>query len=173
LYQTRSNGFTAGVIRPREAGLAILPFRPQLERVQPHYRFGIPQRNRCRIRIAAVDEQLHRRFLSGADQPGIVGRNHDAEQDLVAVDFPLDRFVVVRIPNDLEIARASKLLNDLPALGSLIGVVDHHGNLVHIEAQRDAEQQQHQDRHGQSHSQTAFIAQNMAAFLASDSDGAA
>src|SRR5262249_14954597 len=158
----RRRGLTSG------AGFTILSFCPQFQRVQSHDGFRVSERDRGGIWIAAVDQQIYVGFFSGAHAARVIRWDHPPPQNPVAVDPALDGSIVVGVSDNLEVSRTSKLVDQLAAFSGLIRVVDHGGNLVHVEAQGESEEQQHQDGHGKRHSQAAPIAQNMASFLASD-----
>ena len=76
LYQTRTSRNDAGRHLPGRG----LNGRLQPLRIQRHHAFGVALGDRRRVRVAAVDQQLHLRGLLQPDVLREVLRNHHTEQ---------------------------------------------------------------------------------------------
>src|ERR1035438_1168387 len=152
------------------SGAAVQRRRAQVQRIIAHQRFRIAQRNRRRVGIAAVEQNLHLRLAAGAELLRIIARNHHAHQNPAAVDVALDGGVIAHHPANLEEFRSLELAHQRAALRRPVLVVDHGRYMVDIQAERETEQQQHQHGQGQGQGQAARIARDVMEFL--DADGA-
>ena len=116
LYQTRTSGADAA----RNVSRGGLYGGLHALRVQRHQAFGVALRDRRRIGIAAVDQDLHLGRLLLPDLLREVLRNHDAQQASAHVDGLFDRFIAVHFLDDLKIARALEIFHQIAALRRLI-----------------------------------------------------
>ena len=99
--------------------------------------------------------------LPGRQIFGVVAGNDDSQQGRARVHGLFDRAVIVHLVDDLEIARAAEILDQRVAHRCPVQVVDHGRNMVHIQAERVAEHQQHHQRQPQRGDQAARVAQDV------------
>ncbi len=73
-------------------------------------------------------------------------RDHHAQQARALVDRLLDRMIIVHLRRDVEISRPAELPDQIAALRRLILIVNDSRDVVHVQAQRPSEDQQHDQR---------------------------
>ena len=100
--------------------------------------------------------------------PAETGRNDDADKNFVFVDGALDRGVGVGEAADFEVAGALELARHLAADGGTVLVVYQGRDVVHIQAQRVAVQQEHHKGHRQRQRQAAAVPRYVMQFLDED-----
>jgi curli biogenesis system outer membrane secretion channel CsgG len=96
---------------------------------------GAVIRQRCRIGVTSVYDELHRYGPPGPDEPGELPRQRQGRKGTARVDS-LNQFVIIpRVAADGEVTRPGEAADELAAGRRFALVPDDHGHVIHIQCE--------------------------------------
>src|SRR5690606_24874161 len=93
---------------------------------------SIAHRNRGRIGVAAIDNDLYRRGASRFNIAAKVSWNDEGDQGSAGVDRAFDFVVTADVLANRKISRAIETANEFATGLRLVLIPNHHRNIVHV-----------------------------------------
>ena len=96
------------------------------------------------VGVAAVEDRLHRRWLSGQQVSGEARIDHQRQRDFARIDQRVDLLAAVQHRHQPERRRAEKMGDQVARRLARVLVVDRHRNVIEIVSRGVAEHHEHE-----------------------------